>query len=177
MIETLPLAPAVVRPLRTFADGDFEMSTMSGVAATLGAPSPASDERLACFDLPGDLVLQLAAADDRGERVGAAVVPLCGWDPGTGGELSGHAERSEYDAHYDAALDIIRSAVGAPDHDGIDNGSFPLRWAVWLGRTGLMALQQSHYDDCPDINVWVRPRPADGFAPTQPFAEWLITAP
>ena len=30
------------------------------------------------FDLPGGGVLQLAAADETGERVSAAIVPLCG---------------------------------------------------------------------------------------------------
>ncbi|MFB9238547.1 hypothetical protein ACFFWC_23970 [Plantactinospora siamensis] len=177
MIETLPLAPVVVRPLRSFADGDFELKTMSEVAATLGAPSANSDDRLACFDLPGELVLQLAAADGGAERVGAAVVPICGWDPGAGAELAGHPERGAYDGHYDQALETISSTVGRPDHDGVDDGPFPFRWSVWLGRTGLMALQQSHYDDCPDINIWVRPSPAGGFAPTRPFAEWLISAP
>ncbi len=177
MIETLPLAPAIVRPLRTLADGDFEMTVVSEVAATLGAPSEMSDDHLRCFDLPGGLVLQFAAGDDRGDRAGAAVVPLCGWDPGAVATLATHEERAAYDAHYDRTLETITATIGGPDHHGADGGAFPYRWSVWLGRTGLMALQQSHYDDCPDINIWVRPRPRNGFEPTQPFADWLSSAP
>lgn len=176
MIETVPLTSTVVRVLHAFADGTFEMQTMSRVAATLGVPSWISEVRLACFDLPGNAVLQLAA-DEQGERVGAAIVSLCGWDAGVTAVLTTHAERAAYDAHYDQALDTITSTIGGPDHDGADEGLFPFRWSVWLGKTGLMALQQSHYDYCPDINIWVRPRTERAFAPTQPFVDWLMSEP
>jgi len=176
MIEAAQLTPVVVRLLRVFADGIFEMRTLKNLAATVGVESLTSDALLACFDLPGGVVLQLAAEDEQGNRVGAAIVPLCGWDTGAAEDLALHPERATYDALYDQALDTATSTIGPPDDNGTDEGRFPFRWSMWLGKSGLMALQQSHYDYCPDINVWVRARPEGQLLPSQPFVNWLISA-
>lgn len=177
MIETAQLTPVVVSLLRTAADSTFEMRTLVDLARTVGVESRTSDPWLTCFDLPGGVVLQLAAEDEQGDRVGAAIAPLAGWDTGAAEDLTTHAERATYDALYDQALDTATSTIGQPDDNGDDEGRFPFRWCLWLGETGLMAVQQSHYDYCPDINVWVRLRPDGQYLPSQPFVTWLMTAP
>lgn len=177
VIEAAQLTPAVVRLLRAFADSTFEMRTLVDLAARVGVESRISDPWLTCFDLPGGVVLQLAAEDEQGDRVGAAIASLCGWDTGAAKELTTHTERATYDALYDQALDIVTSTIGAPDVNAADEGRFPFQWSAWFGESGLMALQQSHYDYCPDINVWVRARPEGQFLPSQPFVNWLMTAP
>src|SRR5215475_2965000 len=78
MIETAQLTPVVVRLLRALADSTFEMRTLVDLAGAVGAESRISDHRLTCFDLPGGVVLQLAAENEQGDRVGAAIAPLCG---------------------------------------------------------------------------------------------------
>lgn len=176
MIETAQLTPEVVRLLRAFADSTFEMRALLDLASAVGVESRTSDTWLRCFDLPGRVVLQLAAQDEHGERVGAAIAPLCGWDTGAAEELTTHPERATYDALFDQALDVLTSTIGPSDDNGTDAGPFPFRWSAWLGESGLMALQQSHYDYCPDINVWVRARPEEQLLPGQPFVDWLMKA-
>ena len=72
----MPLEPVVVRLLRAFADSAFQMQALSELATTVGVKSPNSYPGLTCFDLPGGAALQLAAGDDQGVRVGAAIVPF-----------------------------------------------------------------------------------------------------
>jgi hypothetical protein len=178
VIESHQVSSVAVRLMHAYTDGPFDAVTMSRAAAPVGTRSPMSDQCSTFFDLPGGAVLHLAAEDAAGAEVGAAVVTLCGWDP-AGGELVLHPERTAYDECYDQALAAVRAEIGPPDHTGADPGPypFPFRWSVWLGTAGLLALQQSDYDYCPDINLWARPHPAEGFTPTEPFSDWLMTTP
>ncbi len=176
MLETRPMTPTIVRALRGLADGGFDMASMCATAATFGVVDAASDPMLVVFDLPGGGVLQLATADEAGERVAAAIVPVCGWDLG-GGNAEDDPDRVSFDAHVDELMAVVRATIGEADHVGVDSECFGFRWAVWSGVTGLMAVQQSWYDYYPDINIWIRPHPEAGFAPTGPFAEWLMSTP
>ena len=128
------------------------------------------------FDLPGGGVLQLAAADETGERVSAAIVPLCGGDL-AGGDPVNDPDRAAFDAHLDQLMALVVATIGAADHRGVDEQHFGFRWAAWSGVTGLMAVQQSWYDYYPDINIWVRPHADSGFTPTGRFVEWLMSTP
>jgi hypothetical protein len=143
------------------------MTDMCPLAGELGARSQASDAMLRCFDLPGGGVLQIAAADEHGERVGVVIVTLCGWDPGATADLTSDPERSAFDAHYDQTLATACTTIGMPRYSGADPKGFPFRWSAWVGRTG-------HYDYCPDINIWARPG-AWTYPGPGSFVEWLMT--
>ena len=176
MLKTLPVNPTIVRVLRDFADSGFDMVSMRAAASSVGVVNPMSDPMLVLFDLPGGGVLQLAAADEAGERVGAAIATVCGWDLAFG-DPGDDPERDAFDAHYDQLMAMVVATIGAADHRGVDEEQFGFRWAAWSGVTGLMVVQQSWYDYCPDINIWVRPHPETGFTPTGQFAAWIISTP
>lgn len=176
MLETQPINPAIVRALRGFADGAFDRVSVRAAASTFGVFDARSDPMLDVFDLPGGCVLQLAAADETGERVSAAIVPVCGWDL-AGGDPVDDPDRAAFDAHLDLLMAMVVATIGAADHRGVDVEHFGFQWAAWSGVTGLMAVQQSWYDYCPDINIWVRPHPETGFTPTGEFVEWLMSTP
>ena len=176
VLETQPMTPTIVHALPGFADGAFDMVSMCAAASTVGVFDSRSDPMLVVFDQPGGGVLQLAAADETGERVGAAIAPMCGWDLASGDPVD-DPERAAFDTHFDQLMAMVVATIGAADHRGIDEEHFGFRWAAWSGVTGLMALQQSWYDYCPDINIWVRPHPEGGFTPTGRFVEWLMSTP
>jgi hypothetical protein len=159
MIDIVPSSPDTFRTMRTLADSVFTMTDMCALAGELGARSRASDAALRTFDLPGGGVLQIAAADEQGELVGAVIVTLCSWDPGVTADLASDPGRSAYDGHYDKALTMATATIGMPRYSGADPTGFPFQWSAWVGQTGIMALQQSHYDYCPDISLWIRREP------------------
>jgi hypothetical protein len=176
MLESWPVTPATVRALRDFADGAFDMASMRAAASGLGVLDFDPDPMLVVFDLPDGGVLRLAAADETADRVGAAIVTVAGWD-NAGRDPVADPGRSAFDGHFDHVMATVRTTIGAPDRSGVDEASFGFRWAVWSGATGIMAAQQSWYDYCPDINIWVRPRPLSEFTLTSPFVEWLMSTP
>ena len=168
------LSTAAIRIMRTLADGVFTITAMCALAGEMGVQIRASDAMLRCFDLPGGGVLQIAAADEDGELIGAVIVTLCGWDPGVTADLATDPERTAYDGHYDRTLTMASGTIGMPHYSGADTKGFPFRWSAWVGSTGIMVLQQSYYDYCPDINLWARPGTFT-YPGVGSFIEWLMS--
>jgi hypothetical protein len=182
-LEFRRLVPDVVRLMRDLADGLFDVVSMSGRAAAVGERKPISPlDDLISFTMPGSVWLNLLPGA-REEDATETILTLDGWDPGVASNIRDDPDHVRYDRYYWQAREVAVSLLGDPTQSGNDQGpfphnwSYPFQWSVWLGTSGLMALQQSHYDYCPDINIWVRRQSRNGFVPTEPFYEWLMAAP
>lgn len=181
-MEFHSLLPDVVQLMQDLANGPFDVVSMTRRAAAVGEQQLASPlDDLVSFCMPGETWLKLLPGA-REEDATEAILTLGGWDPG-GSNMRSDPDRAQFDVYYEQARLVAVTALGDPARSGVDQGpflhswSYPFRWSVWLGTAGLMALQQSHYDYCPDINIWVRTLPRNGFAPTDPFYEWLMSEP
>ena len=168
--------------MRRLADESFGAATFRELCARIGEPEYV-DRWLWRFSRPDGTVLIVGAGEDGGMTVGAAVLSTCWWDTvhrhDAGDDDSYAAEQRAYDDAYDDALRAAEAVAGQPDFSGRDQGTYPHRWALWRGRTGLFVVQQSAYDlqFGVDVNYWVRPWTARRIEPTEPFIDWLSKPP
>jgi hypothetical protein len=141
--------------------------------------SRSSDDNLWSFpfDPCGEPRLLVAVSADLIE-VDCAILSICWWWASLrmlhDSDDSFAAERSEFNRRYDETFAETAALLGPPLLSGSDAGN-GYRHAVWRGRTGLLAVQQSNYD-CQfgdDINYWIRRWSGPDPRPTSPFIDWL----
>jgi hypothetical protein len=115
--------------------------------------------------------------------VQAALLSICWWETFLKSEHENieawDAERKEFDRVYGDALAKSVSVLGPPRIGGRDDDEDGHRYSIWLGRTGLLILQQSCYDPQfgLDVNYWVQPWSGPDPQPRSPFIDWLTNIP
>jgi hypothetical protein len=177
MIQTWPSAYEAAAVMWRMANLPFSAATFRAQCMLLGE-----------LDTDDGFLWQYRRADGpplivgaNGDTVDVALLSSCWWATydrhfdHRNDETSHKIELAAFDDAFHAAQDAAVAVAGPPLKQGRDRGRYQHRWALWQGRTGLFAVQQSDYDIQfgLDVNFWVTGWDSDTVEPGDPFFIWL----